>query len=192
GMMGPKSRQAARDAMASRRVQTTNQLFHHSGIHSVIWHWTAGAMGMIDLERHHYNAITDQDRNIYDGEFRPEAQATYAPGRAASHTLNANTHRASVSMDCMAGAKESPFDWGSNPMTWNHVHAMLDQTAQWVEAFDIEVSEWTTLSHAEVQSTLGIKQRNKWDINILPDMDKPGSAHEVGNRLRKMLKYRLK
>lgn len=186
GMMGPKTR-AAQSAVLKER----NTLFDPSGLHTVVWHWTAGAYGDIAMERKAYNAVVDQHGNVIDGDFRPEAQAWYAPGRAASHTYMANSHRIGISMDCMAGAKDYPFSWGSAPMTWGHVDGMLDQTAQWCREFDIPVSKWTTLSHAEVQPTLGIRQKWKWDIQILPDMKNIDDPVKVGDRLREMLKERL-
>lgn len=45
----------------------------------------------------------------------------------------------------------------------------------------------TVLSHAEVQPTLGIRQRGKWDIAWLPGMAKPGDPVAVGDRLREQV-----
>jgi len=188
GMNGPKTRQAINLALRSVGGLETSDLFHDSGLHSIIWHWTAGAYSVIELERNHYNAIIDENGNSHDGKYRPEAQARYAPGRAASHTLNANTGRIGVSMDCMAGAREHPFVAGSYPMTWKQVHGLVRQTAQWCRDYDIPVSRYSTLSHAEVEQTLGIKQRNKWDVSWLPDMKKPAHSIIVGDRLREMVR----
>jgi hypothetical protein len=162
-------------------------LFDDSGLHSFVWHWTAGAKGIIQLERKSYNALADAEANVYDGLFRPEAQATYAVGRAASHSLNANSHRASVAMDCMAGARERPLRMGSAPMTDGHIDGMLSETAVWMKQFGILKSKFTTLSHAEIQGTLGIRQRNKWDITVLPGMTEVKSATWVGDHLRERL-----
>lgn len=190
GMYGPQTRAAERAAIQSRGGRSREDIFHRSGIHRIHWHWTAGARGIIQLERDHYNAVTDSDGNIYDGKWRIETQADYRAGYyGCSHTLNANTGAGGVSMDCMAGANENPFSWGSNKMTWGHVNGMLNWTAVQCQAFDIPVTKWSTLSHSEIQPTLGIWQRWKWDINILPDMEEPGDPVEVGDRLRGMLKH---
>ncbi|MFN7881706.1 MAG: hypothetical protein ACK5PF_01635, partial [bacterium] len=42
----------------------------------------------------------------------------------------------------------------------------------------------TVLTHAEVEPTLKIKQRGKWDITWLPDMKAPGDPVTVGDNLR--------
>lgn len=191
GMMGPKTKAAIKRALRGRDGHTIFDLFHHSGLHRVHWHWTAGARGIIALERRAYNALVDQEANVHDGLFRPEAQARYQVGKAASHTLNANTGAIGISIDAMAGAKERPLDWGSNPMTREQLDAMLAQTAIWCVAYDIPNSRYSTLSHAEVEPTLGIKQRWKWDINVLPGMSAVGDPVEVGDRLRLMLAEHL-
>ena len=43
------------------------------------------------------------------------------------------------------------------------------------------------MSHSEVQPTLGIRQKQKWDINWLPDMAAPGDPITVGDRIRAMV-----
>jgi len=61
---------------------------------------------------------------------------------------------------------------------------MLEQTWDICCEYNIPVSPWTTLSHAEVQQTLGVAQRNKWDYMVLPCYDKPSDAVKIGNVLR--------
>ena len=191
GMNGPRTRDAVRRALRKRDGGTVFDLFHHSGLHRVHWHWTAGAYGAIALELRAYNAVVDKDGNVHDGKFRPEAQARYQVGKAASHTLNANTGAIGISCDAMAGARERPFEWGSAPLTQAQIDGMIDQTALWCVAYDIPATRYSTLSHSEVQKTLGIRQRWKWDINVLPGMDRPGDPIQIGDRLRAMLVERL-
>lgn len=188
---GARTYKASNEAREHFGVSTERELFHHSGIHRIHWHWTAGAYGVIDVEEDSYNSLGDQHGNTMPGHFPPEAQANYAPGRAASHTRNANSGALSHSMDCMAGAVERPFDAGKYPMTWGHVEGLVTQTALWCDKYWIPVSRFSTLSHAEIQPTLGIKQRFKWDISWLPDMDRPGDPIEVGDRLRSMVASKL-
>jgi hypothetical protein len=138
------------------------------------------------MELRAYNGLVDQPGNRHDGEFRFEAQANYRVGRAASHTLNANTGAIGLACDAMANAKERPFDPGKSPLTEGMVWELCEWTAELCDAYDIPVSKYSTLSHAEVHPTLGIWQRRKWDITWLPGMSAPGNAIDIGDRLRGM------
>lgn len=191
GIMGPATRAAVTAALSERGGRSAADLFHHSGLHRIHLHWTAGAYGVIDLERHHYNGIVDQTGARYDGEWRFEAQARYQPGRAASHTLNANTGAIGLAADAMAGARERPFDTGSAPLTWDQIAELCNWAAELSVAYDIPVSRYSILTHAEVQPTLGILQRAKWDITWLPDMDAPADPVCVGDRLRALIGDRI-
>jgi hypothetical protein len=91
----------------------------------------------------------------------------------------------------MAGAVERPFNKGSAPMTWAQVEALAERMAYYCGAFDIPVSRYSVLTHAEIQPTLGIRQRFKWDICWLPDMEKPGDPIVVGDRIREMVKEKM-
>lgn len=186
GLKGPATRSALQRALGDRGGRNVHDLFHPSGLHRVHWHWTAGAYGTIAMERRAYNGLIDQYGNRHDGDFRFEAQATYRVGRAASHTLNANTGAIGLSCDAMAGAKERPFSAGSAPLTMDQLWEMCEWTAELCFAYDIPISKYSTLTHAEIEPTLGIKQRWKWDIRWLPDMKAVGGAIEVGDRLRGM------
>ncbi|MEO0379482.1 MAG: N-acetylmuramoyl-L-alanine amidase [Pseudomonadota bacterium] len=187
GMRGPKTRAAMQAALTSRSGSDVADLFDESGLHRVHWHWTAGAYGVIEMERRAYNVLIDQDGNAYDGLFRPEMQAAYRPGRAASHTLNANSGAIGIGCDAMAGAHDRPFRWGAAPLTWAQIDGMLEVTRDFCRDFDIPVSPWSTLSHAEVQPNLGIRQRWKWDIRVLPDDLDISDARAVGDTLRARL-----
>lgn len=191
GMMGPQTRKAMKDALARRGGRVAADLFHHSGLHRIHLHWTAGADGVIDVERQHYNGIVDRLGNRWDGIYRFEAQARYQVGRAASHTLNANTGAIGLAADAMGGAVERPFSAGPCPLTWPQLNELAAWTAELCIAYDIPVSRWSVLTHAEVQQTLGITQRQKWDYMWLPDMDAPGDAIAVGDRLRAMVAERM-
>lgn len=192
GIRGARTNAAARDAMDERQVTSEPELFDPSGLHRIHWHWTAGENGVIGLERRAYNGLVDHDGNRHAGVWAPEDQARYAAGiRGASHTLNGNSGAIGLSVDAMAGAVERPFDPGTAPMTWVQVDELCAWTAELCVKFDIPVTRFSTLSHSEIQPTLGIQQRFKWDINWLPDMDAPGDPIEVGDRLRKMTSEKL-
>lgn len=189
GMMGPKTREGIESAMKIRRVHRKEDLFDR-GVRGVVWHWTAGAQGLIELERDHYNFLTDTKGNIYDGNHTIPSQVAYdwRKGIGASHTKNMNSGWISISQDAMAGAKQTnPITWGSNPITWEGIDAMLEKTWELCEEYNIPVSKWSTLSHAEVQPTLGITQRWKWDYAVLPGDETSRNPVHVGDELRKRM-----
>ena len=170
GVSGPQTRYWISRAMDEKKVSFKEDLFDR-GVRGIVWHWTAGAQGLIDLERNAYNFVFDNAGNCHDGNHTIAEQVAYdwKNGIGASHTKSMNTGWLGLSLDAMAGAKQAnPVVWGSNPITWKGIDAMLEKTMELCEEYSIPVSEWTTLTHAEVQRTLGVKQRNKWDYQILP------------------------
>lgn len=186
GMMGPKTRKGIEDACKIRRVRRKTDLFDR-GVRGVVWHWTAGANGLIELELDAYNFLTDTKGNLYDGNSTIAEQVMYdwRKGVGASHTKSMNTGWIGISQDAMAGAKQTnPITWGSHPITWEGIDAMLEKTMEICEEYNVPVSPWTTLSHAEVQPTLGIKQRWKWDYVVLPGDDSSRNPVHVGDELR--------
>lgn len=157
----------------------------------VTWHWTAGADGVNEVEKDSYNFITNRKGITVPGDFAPEAQtpANIKKGSNfyAAHTLNANSYRIGHAADAMAGAQERPLNWGSAPLTEVQIEEMMRFTAGLVRVYKLTVSRQTTLSHAEIQPTLGIKQRQKWDIMCLPGDVKVRDPVEVGDILRSMV-----
>ena len=61
---------------------------------------------------------------------------------------------------------------------------MLKRSAEYCKKFDIPVTKWSTLSHAEVEETLKIKQNNKWDFMVLPGSTRTENAVKIGDILR--------
>ena len=157
----------------------------------IILHWTAGADGVNQKEADSYNFIVARNGVVTNGSHPPEAQtaANVKKGSKfyAAHCLNCNTGSIGVSLDAMADAKESPFNAGKYPITEEQLGAMAQLVASLCLKYGIPVTRETVLSHAEVQRTLGIAQRQKWDISWLPGMDKPGDAIVVGDKLRRMV-----
>jgi len=76
------------------------------------------------------------------------------------------------------------WDAGAFPIREPQISALIALTADLCRRHGIDVGPTTTLSHAEVQPTLGITQRGKWDITWLPGMIGPGDPVAVGNVLR--------
>lgn len=184
GVWGQKTKAAVQKAMDQAGVSSAEDLFHPSGLHRVVMHWTAGAYGEIALERRHYHRLIMPSGRVISGDLMPEANADCSDGSYAAHTRALNTGSIGVSLDAMGGAKQSPFDPGAWPITDAQIKALAEEVADLCATYDIPVSRWTVLTHAEVQPTLGVRQRSKWDITWVPGMDRPGDPVEVGDMLR--------
>lgn len=190
GIMGSKTRNGINKLMKLKGVDRKEDVFHHSGLHRIHMHWTAGAYGDIELEREAYHVIILEDGDVVMGRHKPEANRSTSDGQYAAHTRAANSGSIGISVDCMAGAKEAPFDPGYAPMTVVQLESMCREVANLAETYDIPISRYSTLTHSEVQPTLGIRQNWKWDINWIPGMAKPGDPIRVGDVIRnKIRKY---
>lgn len=150
----------------------------------IVCHWTAGAWKASALDRRHYHFIFEADGAEVRGEFSVAANRRPVKGKYAAHTLNCNTGSIGLSMACMAGAVENPFDPGRFPMTEAQWRAMVAKAAALCRQYSIPVTPTTVLSHAEVQSNLGIRQRGKWDFTRLPFAPELKGAKACGDRLR--------
>lgn len=199
GLIGPDTIKAAlamADALAAKRGQKPEPAAQPAApvvpadwlpfckMDRVIVHWTAGANKASALDKEHYHLLIEGDGKVVRGT--PPITANAAPVKAgyAAHTLNCNTGSVGISLCGMAGAVESPFDAGEAPITdvqWERLKAVV---AQVCARYAIPVTPGTVLSHAEVQGTLGIKQKGKWDISRLPFEPKIKGAREIGDRLR--------
>ncbi len=169
-------------------ISDIDDIFDPSGITRIHWHWTGGNYKVSEFDRKYYNDIFDNKGRHYDGFTPVLQQASYIPGRIGiSHTLNANTGAIGLAVAGMFGATSSGsiVKPGQYPITWEAIDAMLEKTMYYCRIYDIKVSPWTTLSHAEVPKNIGIKQRSKWDIQVLPNnLSKLHTANDVGNFLR--------
>lgn len=159
----------------------------------IILHWTAGRHTPGSLEREHYHFIVAGDGSVVAGTLPPESNARIVSGRPyAAHTRGANTGSIGVAVAAMVGAVERPFKTGNHPITPAQVQALVRLVADLCRRYKIPVTRQTVLSHAEVQPTLGIAQRGKWDISWIPPMAAPGNPVEVGDRLRTLIQAELK
>jgi N-acetyl-anhydromuramyl-L-alanine amidase AmpD len=156
-----------------------------ASIDRIIGHWTAGNYTPTDFDEGHYHVLIDGNAKAVRGtpsialNSRPKAQPGYA-----AHTLNCNTGSIGISICAMAGAVESPFNAGRAPITQAQWFAFVLAVADLCERYQLPVTRKTVLTHAEVQENLGIKQRSKWDIAVLPFDRKCNTARKVGDRLR--------
>ncbi|WP_208349105.1 N-acetylmuramoyl-L-alanine amidase [Pseudaestuariivita rosea] len=154
----------------------------------IIMHWTAGGHSANSLDRKHYHEIVEGDGTRVQGDKLPEANESTRDGHYAAHTRALNTGSIGLSMAAMSGARERPFAKGKSPITEKQLDAFVAMVAEYADTYAIEITRETVLTHAEVQRTLGVAQRGKWDITWIPGMDKPGDPVEVGDRIRAMIK----
>ncbi|MCB1422795.1 MAG: N-acetylmuramoyl-L-alanine amidase [Nitratireductor sp.] len=152
----------------------------------IIVHWTAGSHRAGKLDRQHYHFIFEGDGSEVVGVWPISANARISGSRYAAHTKNCNTGSIGLSMACMAGATERNF--GRYPMTEAQFEAMAAKAAELAIEYGIEVTPKTVLSHAEVEKTLGIKQRGKWDFTVLPFRTDLKGARACGNYFRERVR----
>lgn len=158
----------------------------------IIMHWTAGGHEVGQTDREHYHEIVGGDGSRVAGIHRPEANINLRTGQYAAHTLALNTGSIGLSMAAMRGARETPFSAGDSPITRDQLRAFVEMVAEYALTYKIPVSRKTILTHAEVQPTLGVWQRGKWDITWLPGMERPGDAVMVGDGIRQLVAQEIK
>lgn len=154
----------------------------------IIIHWTAGGHTPSGLDKEHYHFIIAGDGSVHNGKFPVEANIKPISGKYAAHTLNCNTGSIGVSLAAMAGAVERPFNAGRAPITKKQEEALTTLLVKLCDKYGIPLTPQTVLTHAEVQPTLGIAQRGKWDICWLPGMTQPGEPFTVGNVIRERVR----
>ncbi|WP_283176812.1 peptidoglycan-binding domain-containing protein [Gemmobacter sp. 24YEA27] len=154
----------------------------------IIGHHTGGAYFPNATDLVAYHRLIDGDGQPHDGKHPISANA---PGRAltagtyAAHCLNLNSGSIGVSICAMANA-----DWGK-PASWTHpvkpaqVDAFVQEMARLCRIYGIPVTRRTVLSHAEVEITLGVKQKNKWDFDYPLRGTGPRDPIAIGDELRR-------
>lgn len=155
-----------------------------------ITHWTAGGSRASDTDLKHYHFVTEHDGKVVKGKQEPEDNIVTSDGDYAAHVLNLNTGSIGVAMAGMHGAVESPFDAGPSPITEKQFEAHCLLLAELHRQYSIPITPKTCLTHAEVEPTLGVKQRGKWDITRLPFKPEIRGAIPVGDYMReRVLSY---
>lgn len=187
GIPGPKSLAAllrCHQMGGAPKAATVPVTHSASGLSRIVIHWSAGTYSVSSLDREHYHFAIGGDGAIVPGQHTPEDNINTADGDYAAHTLNCNTGSIGVAFAAMAGATESPFSAGAYPITDTQIAALVGLCARLAKQYGIPVTRQTILSHAEVQPTLGIIQRGKWDVAWLPGMRGPADPVAVGDTLR--------
>jgi hypothetical protein len=155
----------------------------------IVIHWTAGGPTANATDKRHYHFIVQGDGTVVVGNHSPAANKLIAnpqDGNSyAAHTRGLNTGSIGVAFAAMRGAVERPFSPGPSPITDAQVRAMASLVAKLCREYRIPVQRDTVLTHAEVQPTLKIAQRGKWDVTWLPGMGSAGNPVAVGDNLRK-------
>lgn len=157
----------------------------------VVCHWTAGSHKASDFDRSHYHILVEGDGKPVKGI--PSIKLNEAPAKKgyAAHTLSLNSGSIGVSLCCMGGATESPFDPGKYPMTQTQWDVMTSVVAELCQRYKIPVTDKTVLSHAEVQNNLGVAQRGKWDFTRLAFAPEVKGAKACGDKMRSEIKRKL-
>ena len=150
----------------------------------VIMHWTAGAYVASEVDREHYHMVIEGDLDLIKGDYSIKDNEVIHGSNYAAHTRSCNTGSIGISLCCMAGAVESPFNAGKYPMKKEQVDKLILCVAQLCRVYGIPVTRQTVLSHAEVQPTLGITQAGKWDYTRLPFEPTIIGALPVGDFIR--------
>jgi hypothetical protein len=157
----------------------------------VICHWTAGTHKASGNDAAHYHILVNGDGTLVRGQYSIKDNVNTSDGTYAAHTKNCNTKSIGVSLCCMAGAIENPFDSGNYPMTKTQWDVMTTVVADLCQFYDIPVSTTTVLSHGEVQANLGIAQSGKWDYTRLSFDPSVQGAKACGDKLRKEVSAKL-
>lgn len=131
----------------------------------------------------------DGDGAARNGVFPIEANlGRLQRGRYAAHTAGLNTGNIGLAIACMGdGNWHHPRNarWFPRP---HQVDTMIRTSAVLVVQYGIKVSRQHTLSHAEVETNVGVAQRNKWDFDYDPWGRKDGrNAVAIGDELRQEL-----
>lgn len=146
-------------------------------------HWTAGGHKANSTDVKAYHLLWEGEGKAVRGVDIAKNSGRLHDGYAA-HTLNANTDAIGGSMCGMMGAVEVPFNPGTAPLTRAQWDAFVRDSAQVLDFYNIPIGKKTSLFHDEVPIHLGIPQRQKWDVSVLPfDMSVRGAV-QIGDKWR--------
>lgn len=154
-----------------------------------VTHWTGGGGRASAPDKKHYHYITEFDGRRVKGKEEPEDNIVVSDGDYAAHTLRLNTGSIGVAMAAMVGAKESPLDYGSSPITEIQFERHCALLAELHIEHGIPVTPSTCLTHAEVEPRLGVKQRGKWDITVLKFRPDLRGALRIGDYMRERVRF---
>jgi hypothetical protein len=154
----------------------------------IIFHWTAGASTASDDDKQHYHFLIEGDGKLVRGHHPVDANENTRDRVYAAHTRMCNTGSIGVAVCGMADSRERPFDPGNYPISHAQYEVACRIIAELCIAYQIPVSSKTVLNHGEVEKNLGIRQRGKWDVMVLP-FKQMLSFDEVGEYFRTRVAY---
>jgi hypothetical protein len=154
----------------------------------IIFNWTAGANTASDDDKQHYHFLIEGDGKLVRGHHPVDANENTRDRVYAAHTRMCNTGSIGVAACGMADSRERPFDPGNYPISHAQYEVACRIIAELCIAYQIPVSSKTVLNHGEVEKNLGIKQRGKWDVMVLP-FKQMLSFDEVGEYFRTRVAY---
>jgi hypothetical protein len=154
----------------------------------IVLHWTGGGAEANSDDRQHYHIIVNQDGRLVYGVNSIRDNDNTRDGRYAAHCYRNNTRCIGLSLAGMADSVERPFDPGSAPITHAQYEIGCRVAAELCMRYKIDIVPKNVLNHGEVQSILGIKQRQKWDVMVLP-WNLSLSWEQVGTHFRQRVSY---
>jgi N-acetyl-anhydromuramyl-L-alanine amidase AmpD len=154
----------------------------------IILHWTAGTHKPSEVDKEHYHFIIDGEGRLVKGDYVPEDNISVSDGIYAAHTRGANGGAIGIAMAGMMDA-EGPGKLGKYPLKQKQWDATMWFVKKIAKQYGIPVTPTTILTHAEVEQTLGIKQKGKIDISFgVPGKPELKTAKTVGNYIRERVK----
>lgn len=161
----------------------------------ITWHHTGGGYRPSAKDLSAYHRLIDGDGAVHDGDHPISANEPgrkLAAGQYAAHTLHLNSGNIGLSVCSMAKG-----EW-SNPRASRafprpvQIDALIRETARLCREYGIQPSRQHTLSHAEVQPTLGVKQKQKWDFDYQIRDVAERDPVAIGDELRQELALHLR
>lgn len=147
------------------------------------WHWTAGGYAPTAHDLSCYHFCIDGDGRYIDGVAIEKNVPPLIEGKYAAHTRKNNSRMIGISCCAMGGAFERG-PYGNFPLKRNQVETLITLSVALCHFYDIKPSREICMSHAEVQSRLGIAQKGKWDIAVFPFAPEYNTATKCGDFIR--------
>ncbi len=85
-------------------------------VRRIICHWTAGSYNASSVDKEHYHLLIEGNGNLVCGDFSTADNESTGDDVDAAHTARLNTGSIGISVRCLSGAVERPFDPGQFPM----------------------------------------------------------------------------
>jgi len=156
----------------------------------VIIHWTAGTHVANTLDRKDYHYIIEGSGKIVPGIYSISDNESTADGKYAAHTYHCNTGSIGISLAGMAGAIQGKTN-GKYPLNEVQFNVLAELVAKLIKQYQIPLTDKTVLTHAEVQPNLGITQKGKWDIAVIPFKPELKGPKACGDYIRNLIKEKM-